>query len=212
MSDRADPTADEVRARGHRLRGALSVDRWARWTRRLANVLAAVAVAAALLAAAAAVRALGTGSAVVLSAVCAVPALVAMLLRARAIWLVEAIPDLLAELRTAADRSDGSDGSGRSEAVAVLRAQTDEVQALVSGARRRSLRGMYRVFKLLRSPVTEATRMASKHLGDRAALSLSTTTGAASRLVGFAPLMWLAGLGTVVVVGTALVLLVVGTF
>jgi hypothetical protein len=212
VSERAGASAGEVTARGRRLRGALSIDRWARWTRRLANLAAAVAVLAALVAAAAAFRALAVVPAVIVSAVCAVPALVALLLRARAIWLVDAIPDLLAELRTIADPSDESEGSARHEAFEVIQAQADEVEALVAGARRRSVRGMYRVFKLLRSPTVEATKMASKHLGDRAAASLSTTTGAATRLAGIVPLMWLAGLGTFAVSGVALVLLVVGTF
>lgn len=212
MTERTEPTADETSGRGRRLRGAFSIDRWARWTRRIGSLLAGIAVLVAVLAAAAAFRALGTVPAAVSSVVFAVPALVALVLRARSIWLVEAIPNLLTELRTVADRNDAADGSAGHRAAATLRAQANEVQAVVGGDRRRSLRGMYRVFKLLRSPVREATKVAKKHLGDRAAASLSTTTGAASRLAGFAPLMWLAGLGTIVVLVAAVVLLVVGTF
>lgn len=224
MAERTEPADEAPAGRGRRLRGALSIDRWARWTRRLTSVAAAIAVATAIVAAFAAFRALGTLPAVVVSAACAVPALVALMLRARSIWLVESVPNLLTELRTVADRNDEAAASAeaagdaapereeRRRAADALRAQADEVQALVTGGKRRSIRGMYRVFKLLRSPANEATKLAKKHLGDRAAASLSTTTGAASRLAGFAPLMWLAGLGTVAAAVVAAVLLIVGTF
>jgi hypothetical protein len=185
--------------------------RLARWTRRLTGVAAAVPVFGAIVAAAAAWRALAGGPALVVTALCVIPAVLALVLRARAVWLVEAVPALLTELRTLADRSDAVSTAAGDRVAAALRSRSDEVHAMLEGTRRRSPGALVRTYRLLRSPAEEAMRIARTQLGDGAAASLSTTAGALARMSGLLPLAWAAAIGTAVVWAVAVVLLLAGT-
>lgn len=187
-----------------------SSERPARWVRRITGVAAAVPVLGAVVAAAAAWRAVGPAEAVLLTAVCAVPALAAVVVRARLVWLVEAIPQVRSELRVLAERSD-RDAAPDDPDAAALRARAAELSAASQVPGRRSPRALVRMVRLLRSPATEVARLASRRFGERAAASLPATTGAVDRVVGLVALSWVAAVGAAALWLLALLLLVVGS-
>lgn len=176
-----------------------------RWLRRLLALAVLPALVGLALAAFAAWRAAPPSLAVLIVVVCAVPSLAALWVRARVVWLTEAIPMLLHELRSA---------PAQQVAAATERSfdeRVTEAQHVLERTRRPTIGSAWRTIRLLRDPVLQLRKVATKQLRGQVLAPLTVTTGAAKRLAGLKPLLAVAVAGTVLVYLAAIALLIAGS-
>lgn len=176
-----------------------------RWLRRLVTLALVPMFVGLALAAFAAWRAASPAVAAVIVVLCAIPSLAGLWVRARVVWLTEAVPALIEELRSA---------PAQQVAAATERSfdeRVTEAQHVLERTRRPTLRSAWRTIRLLRDPVLQLRKTATKQLRGQALAPLTITKGAATRLAGLKPLLAVAIGGAVLVYLGAIALLVAGS-
>ena len=177
-----------------------------RWTRIATVALVTFPVLGALVVVPLATATLEAPGSYIVAALVALPAVAALLVRSRVIWLVAALPALRDELREIAQAGDtGEDGDVAPQAAELAEA-ADEVDARLRD--RLTLAGVWRLVRWVRAPVARAGELAGHHLGPRAAATVATTAGVAERLTGLLLLVGIALWGTALQVVVAIVLVV----